>query len=125
MVSSADKRTSKYLAKYDAVTVGTRYGLVKDIATGAYAATASILAQYETQVKNDILSVISPAIPAIMIAPYLAFMRQCFKRFRKYGGGTLVLELQGIANSWKNKGLDATALMSIAALFGATIATPS
>ena len=56
MVSSGDKRNAKYLAKYDAVTVGTRYGLVKDIATGAFAATANTMAMYETQVKNDILA---------------------------------------------------------------------
>jgi hypothetical protein len=124
MVSSGDKRTAKYLAKYDAVTVGTRYGLVKDIATGAFAATANSMAMYETQVKNDILAVVSPAVPAYQIAAYLAFMRQCFKRFRKYSGLTLALELQGIANGWATKGLDPTALMAIAALFGASLTTP-
>jgi hypothetical protein len=124
MVSSGDKRNAKYLAKYDATTVGVRYGLVKDIATGAFAATANTMAMYETQVKNDILAVITPAVPAYQIAAYLAFMRQCFKRFRKYSGATLVLEVQGIANSWSAKGLDPTGLMAIAALFGATIASP-
>lgn len=125
MVSSGDKRNAKYLAKYDAVTVGTRYGLVKDIATGAFAATANTMAMYETQVKNDILANISPAVPAYQIAAYLAFMRQCFKRFRKYSGTTLVLELQGIANSWFDKGLSSTGLVNIAALFGATLDPPS
>lgn len=125
MTSSADKRNAKYLAKYDAVTVGTRYGLVKDIATGAFASTVSSMAQYETQVKNDILAVVTPAVPAYQIAAYLAFMRQCFKRFRKYSGGTLALELESIGQGWANKGLNVNALKSIAALFGATITVTS
>ena len=124
MVSSGDKRTAKYLAKYDATTVGVRYGLVKDIANQAFAATANTMAMYETQVKNDILTAVAGGVPAYQIAAYLAFMRQCFKRFRKYSGATLVLELQGIANAWATKGLDSTALQSIAALFGASIASP-
>jgi hypothetical protein len=124
MPSSADKRMAKYEAKYDGVTVGARFTAGKALAVDAFNLTAPVLAGLEGQVKADILAVITPAIPAYQIPAYLAFMRQCYAKARKYGGGTLVLECQSTANSWAQKGLDATALMAIAALFGATITTP-
>ena len=125
MPSSADKRMAKYAAKFDGTTIGARATAVKSLAVDAFNLTAPVLAGYETQVKNDILALVTPAIPAYQIPAYLAFMRQCYAKSRKYGGRTLVLELQQFAQSWFMKGLKASALVAIAALFGATINAPS
>jgi len=124
MVSDATKRIAKYTYKFNPTVIGSRATDGKDLAVATFTNTAATLAGYETQVKADIIAAVSPAVPAFMIPAYLAFMRQCFKRSRKYGGSTLVLELQGIADSWAQKGLNSTALMAVAALFGATIASP-
>lgn len=115
---------NKYGAKFDSTVIGPRYVATKTIATDAFNLTAPVLAGYEYQVKADILSKISPAIPAYQIPAYLAFMRQCYKRSRKYSGGILVVEVQPLANAWAQKGLDATALVDIAKLFSATLVTP-
>lgn len=124
MPSSVDKRKAKYAAKYDATTIGTRVGLVKDIAVNAFDDTAPLLSGYEAQVKADILAAVTPAIPAFMIAPYLAFMRQCYAKSRKYAGNILDKELQILAHGWAGKSLKGSVLVSIAGLFGATLQDP-
>lgn len=124
MVSSVDKRKAKYLAKFNPTVIGSRATDMKDIAVDSFGTTTDSLVPYEAQVKTDILASVTPAIPAFLISQYLNFMRQCFARSRKYTGGTLVMELQPIADGWAQKGLNGAALVAIAALFGATIASP-
>ena len=124
MVSSVTKRKAKYLAKFNPTVIGSRATDMKDIAVDSFGTLTDSLVPYEAQVKTDILAAVSPAVPAYQIAAYLGFMRQCFARERKYTGGTLVMELQPIADGWAQKGLNGAALQAIAALFGATLASP-
>lgn len=124
MPSSADKRKAKYAAKYDGVTVGTRYGFSKDVATAAFNDTADQLAGYEAQVKTDILAAASPAVPSYQTAAYLSFMRQCFAASRKFQGAQLTFRLQSYAHRWAYDGLKGTLLIAIAAIFSSTILDP-
>lgn len=124
MPSSADKRKAKYEAKYDGVTVGTRYGFSKAVATSAFNDTADQLAGYEAQVKADILSNASPAVPSYQTAAYLSFMRQCFGAARKFQGVQLAYRIQTMAHRWARDGLKGTLLIAIAAIFSATITDP-
>jgi len=124
MPSSADKRMAKYAAKFDSTVIGTRYTATKGIATDAFNLTAPVLAGYEAQVKADILTAVSGGVPSIFIPAYLAFMRQCYAKARKYSGATLALQLQDDCNRWGHQGLDRTALKAIGALFGVTLSNP-
>lgn len=119
MVRTADRRKAKYEAKIDADVQRSRILAQKDsMVTNAEGMFAQ-LAQMEQEVKVAIMN-LAITVPSIMIPAYLNVGRELWKKQQKFTGKTYNQECALTLAKWASRGLIASALTAVAALFGVT-----
>lgn len=109
-VVSADHRIAMWEAKVAGEAQSVVMGRVKAIAFAEVQARFPELVDLENGIK-DVLE--EASLPTIMFPPYLSAGRQMYRLKRKFGGSTLLKEVDNVINNWITRGLDEDILEKI------------
>mgnify|MGYP000424439403 CR=1 FL=1 len=113
IVKTLSDRVEKFKAKTPADQTGTRYGAVKDLATGRFLEGAGIITAVRERVR-DILE--REGIPATDHGVYYAFAFKCTSKALSHHGAELNSIVEGLKAWFTAKGADPAILDKIANL---------
>lgn len=120
MVRSAETRSVKYDKKIDGAVINQRITAQKKFMVEQVRIMAPLQTYYERKIKKYLEAI---GMYGIEQHHYMNFGGGLWARSRSFKGVTLQMEAEAWASRWLRRGLSATHLIAIAAMFGIDLTT--
>jgi len=120
LVRSAETRSTKYDKKIDGSVINQRITAQKAFMVEQVNEMAPLQTFYERKIKRYLEAI---GMYGINQHHYMNFGGAVWARSRTFSEATLQMEVEALANRWLRRGLNATHLIAIAAMFGVDLST--